>query len=454
MSVIAVILTLILAVLSYKIEKRLYNPMTLFCGIWALVISFAALHLYGMNEVSDDAYSIIILGIICFTLGCYVALSIRKRFRIGHIGERQNRNFSEDYRINYPIVYLVGVIVLFFLIVETVVAFFAYRNGIQMNELRSSMMGYSTTGYASGMAFLRQGPFALIYSFVFLPGFYSLLLVTSVDVIIGQRNRILIAMSIIAVALKNYAEGSRMCLTHLVLYFILLLLIYKRGILSKKAKKWIKRAVIVIIVGFLIVSNIRFSESEKTMAQQLYMYFTCAIPLFDHWLEFERSTGIYTYGAVSLLGLLRFPCNILKMIGITLPTVILNNANEIAVNWDSFVNIGPRLNYNSYVTLFMYFYKDAGVLGVMAGSFLFGFASSRVYRRLKQEVANGKAPLRLTYVYVLFGCFLIQSYIRFFFSRTDYAMILYYALIFFKRNKGKSLDDSRDGKAVIQKREE
>ena len=440
MSIVAVILASSLAVLSYKIEKRLYNPVTLFCGIWSLVILFAALHLYGMKEVSDYAYSIMTLGIVCFSLGSYIALSIRKRFRISLIRKNQPINASGKYSINYSVVYVVGTVVLIYLVVESIVAFFAYRSGIQMNELRSSMMGYSTTGYASGMVLLRQGPLALIYSFVFLPGFYSLLLVTSVDVIIGQKNRRLIVMSVVAVVLKNYAEGSRMCLTHLVLHFTLLLLIYKRGVLSKKAKKWIKRTVIIIIVGFLVVSNIRFSESEKTMTQQLYMYFTCTVPLFDYWLEFEKATGVHTYGAVSLLGLLRFPCNILKMIGITFPTVILNSANEIAVNWDSFVNIGPKLNYNSYVTLFLYFYKDAGIIGVIMGSLFFGFVCGRAYKNLKQEVAKGKAPLRLTYVYVLLGCFIIQSYIRFFFSRTDYAMILYYALIFFKKNKERSLE--------------
>ena len=207
MSIVAVILASSLAVLSYKIEKRLYNPVTLFCGIWALVILFAALHLYGMKEVSDYAYSIMTLGIVCFSLGSYMALSIRKRFKIGWTRKRQPVNASENYSINYPVVYLVGSIVLIYLVVESVVAFFAYRSGVQMNGLRSSMMGYSTTGYASGMALLRQGPLALIYSFVFLPGFYSLLLVTSVDVIIGQKNRLLIVMSIVAVVLKNYAEG-------------------------------------------------------------------------------------------------------------------------------------------------------------------------------------------------------------------------------------------------------
>lgn len=70
--------------------------------------------------------------------------------------------------------------------------------------------------------------------------------------------------------------------------------------------------------------------------------------------------------------------------GNVFPTVILNNANEIAVNWDSFVNIGPKLNYNSYVTLFLYFYKDAGILGVIIGSLLFGFVCGRTYKNLKQ----------------------------------------------------------------------
>lgn len=107
----------------------------------------------------------------------------------------------------------------------------------------------------------------------------------------------------------------------------------------------------------------------------------------------------------------------------------------IATNWDGFVNIGPHLNYNSYVTMFMYFYKDAGVMGIILGSFIFGFVVMRVYKKLNKALSQGEIPLRLTYIYVLLGCFIIQSYIRFFFSRTDYAMILYYALIFFKRKK-------------------
>ena len=110
MSAFAVILTLSLAVLSYKIEKRLYNPITLFCGIWALVVFFAALHLYGMNEVSDEAYFIIILGIICFVLGSYAALLMRKRIKIGHVNKTRNENYIVDYSINYPVVYLVGTI--------------------------------------------------------------------------------------------------------------------------------------------------------------------------------------------------------------------------------------------------------------------------------------------------------------------------------------------------------
>ena len=83
----------------------------------------------------------------------------------------------------------------------------------------------------------------------------------------------------------------------------------------------------------------------------------------------------------------------------------------------------------------MYFYKDAGVMGIILGSFIFGFVVMRVYKKLNKALSQGEIPLRLTYIYVLLGCFIIQSYIRFFFSRTDYAMILYYALIFFKREK-------------------
>ncbi len=433
MGLLTVFVAVTLAFFSYRFDKKLYNPITLFCSIWAVVIFMASLHLYNMKQVSDTAYLLIFLGMMCFSAGAIMANIIKNRVVFRSSSHKMKK--MNTYEINYSVVYVVGAIVLIYLVVESITAFFAYRSGIQMNELRSSMMGYSDTGYAGGMAILRQGPLALVYSFIFLPGFYSLLLVTSVDTVIGKRNKILIMMSVIAVILKNYAEGSRMCLTHLALYFMLLFLIYKRGVLSKKAKKWIIRGVIIVVVVFLLVSSIRFSTSQKTMTEQLYLYLTCSIPLFDHWLEFEKATGIYTYGAVSLLGLLRLPCNILKMVGITFPTVILNNANLIATNWDGFVNIGPHLNYNSYVTMFMYFYKDAGVMGIILGSFIFGFVVMRVYKKLNKALSQGEIPLRLTYIYVLLGCFIIQSYIRFFFSRTDYAMILYYALIFFKRKK-------------------
>ena len=335
MGLLTVFVAVTLAFFSYRFDKKLYNPITLFCSIWAVVIFMASLHLYNMKQVSDTAYLLIFLGMMCFSAGAIMANIIKNRVVFRSSSHKMKK--MNTYEINYSVVYVVGAIVLIYLVVESITAFFAYRSGIQMNELRSSMMGYSDTGYAGGMAILRQGPLALVYSFIFLPGFYSLLLVTSVDTVIGKRNKILIMMSVIAVILKNYAEGSRMCLTHLALYFMLLFLIYKRGVLSKKAKKWIIRGVIIVVVVFLLVSSIRFSTSQKTMTEQLYLYLTCSIPLFDHWLEFEKATGIYTYGAVSLLGLLRLPCNILKMVGITFPTVILNNANLIATNWDGFV---------------------------------------------------------------------------------------------------------------------
>ena len=154
MGLLTVFVAVTLAFFSYRFDKKLYNPITLFCSIWAVVIFMASLHLYNMKQVSDTAYLLIFLGMMCFSAGAIMANIIKNRVVFRSSSHKMKK--MNTYEINYSVVYVVGAIVLIYLVVESITAFFAYRSGIQMNELRSSMMGYSDTGYAGGMAILRQ----------------------------------------------------------------------------------------------------------------------------------------------------------------------------------------------------------------------------------------------------------------------------------------------------------
>lgn len=206
--------------------------------------------------------------------------------------------------------------------------------------------------------------------------------------------------------------------------------------LSVKAKKRIKIIVIAAVVIIVIISNIRISEGQKTLFEEIYLYFTCCIPLWEHWLSSFISSGTdFTYGATSLYGIIQFPATILTFLcGHTLDWY---KAGQLSIQaTEQFVqvrNAAYSYKSNAYTTMFYYLYKDAGIIGIVLGSLLFGFICTSVFKRLKSEMKVTSQPKRLVYVYMLLIQAMVLSFVRVYFSVASYSFTFFYVFIFIRK---------------------
>ncbi|MEZ7139783.1 oligosaccharide repeat unit polymerase, partial [Streptococcus pneumoniae] len=95
-------------------------------------------------------------------------------------------------------------------------------------------------------------------------------------------------------------------------------------------------------------------------------------------------------------------------------------------------NIAPGLTKaNAYVSLFWFFYADGRLLGVLIGSLLYGTFCGYIFCRYIQQ-QNKKNLAMLLFIYQ--GVFF--SFIRFPFSKSNYAIAFVLLLFFAFKKKG------------------
>lgn len=431
MGYLLAIVCVLVAVFTYRIEKNWHNPATVTFAVWAFVLFLYALKLFGIYDVNWNTYATIALGLFCFFIGYVVFISGKRRF----VFVQRNHSQAEEY-INYRFLKFCGIIVFAFFVEEAIETLVLVRSGISLFDIRTSLQGYAEYSFSDNLYGLRSmiGP---LYTWVILPVYNAMLIISCIDFFSGKKDKVVIGLSIGCLLLKSFKEGSRVALFTFMIYLIFSMVIYGKEIaLSKRAKKRIRLIVLVAILIIVVISNIRISEGEKSLFEEIYLYFTCCIPLWDHWLfEMTTKSAGYTYGATTLYGILQFP--------VTLLTVISGHALEwykagqqAIQDTETFIqvrNASYSFRSNAYTTMFYYFYKDAGVIGIILGSTAFGAVCTSIYKRTKKRIKAGLQSKRLVFVYLLLLQAMVLSFIRVYFSVASYSFTFLYAFIFIRK---------------------
>ncbi len=450
MQVIMIIVCVCFAIFAYAVEKKFYNPVCIFCTVWALITFFTSLGLYGLYSVSGETYSILALGTFCFSIGGFVAFSQRRQFTLSF--NRENyRPLAKDKVefINYKFLHIFGLIILVYMVVQSIAVFTLFRSGQTLFDIRSALQGYSDSSYVEQITALRGGNESLwlrrIYDWIILPGFHSLVLITCIDMIVGNKDKLLLFLTLGNVLLKVYSEGTRVVIFHAVIYVLLLLFIFgKKSLLSRRTKRILRILIILGVLAIIIVSNVRLSTMKKSIGEEIYLYFCCCLPLLDKWVMALDASGTFTYGLASIYGLLVAPFRLLGHLGF--PLEWLNNIQEILNNPETFVTIRSAsysTGANAYTTLYYQFYSDGGLLGCALGAFLFGYISGRIYVSFKKRILESRSYYRSLYLYLLMVNFIIMSFIRINFCRVDFAHMILFAFIMIKA-ENPILSDSKE----------
>lgn len=355
------------------VKRDWMNPGSIFLFYWAFVVYMSYLRLYGLKETSDKAYFFVLVGVVFYYLGAYIA-GIRKR-RISKL------SVLRTYDTNYKFLYIASLIVILYSLYRITLIVQFLSSGYSWWAIR--LMATSGEG---GVGTLKGGNWSdVIYSFIVSPLIYLIVPTIVTEILSGKKNKLALILSISAIVVYSISTVSRAVWGFAILYVILLLLLFRKNIiLSKRQKRMLKIAPLILVVLVLIVNKITvMRNSEADILANAYAYISGCMPLLSVHLE-EAISNERTYGMLSLYGFLNpifFLTNRLHIF--SYPDAFLA-AKNVKDNLETFISLSPSINMNAYATLFYNFYIDFGIPGIAMGSFIFGYICMRsfdVYRR-------------------------------------------------------------------------
>ena len=415
----AIIYTLIIAavvILAVIKERNIYNPLTVFAGMWLITGILSFINIYSLDEVPDSIYLTVIMGVLCFTAGC--ALRTKVRVHVRKISGITSGSYNE---LNYRFLLPFYTFVLLFTAVLATRAIPLVVMGLDMDVIR-----FNYRNHEAGLI-IRTIPGRTIENYVISTAEFAgvaLAPIIMMDKPSRKRNIVLIEL-LFFFFLHIFVTGARSFLFDVVFVLILYVLINKNlsRRFSEVFRKLPKFAIgIVILLSVAVIAVVTFLRRGATdiLVRETYGYFTICYRLFNIHLNLMRENPDYTYGMTLLNGLLRLPLLLIRsFFGIPYPALFQKAYDAIAANNDFYVVGTGRAN--SFVTVFYYFFMDFGYIGIVIGSFLYGYLSQASYYSMLKHMDKRSISI---YLLIALGLFLSFARLHFTASRYIYAFFL------------------------------
>lgn len=394
---------LAIGLLSFVRHKKLYHPVVSFSFLYFVITLMSSVRLYDFYPANDNAYIIILCGVICYALGSKFASN--KNIVIA--GKKLVNTYEFNEKVYYMLLAICLIIILprFF----TIASYLLKGNSIgDVYVTLAGSVGDETEVLAQSSL---QG---LLMQFVGYPILY-IIVPTSILLFFRtfRKKYILIA---VALGLIRVLLDSRR--TYLISFFFFILVAFLRYLKDKhilsdkigkkflKLKKWIPLFLVAIILTFIFISSSRSNTigQDTSFLGTFYNYYAGCVQYLGYCIDSYSFN--YTYGFTTFRGLFAPIFGVLKLIGIN-PILFYQEATEI-VNGMKYVvmNVAPRSRFNSFTTCFYQFYCDGGYIGIVILSFIFGMYSQSLYKRF---VENSQLRYEAKYLY-FYGTILMLSF--------------------------------------------
>lgn len=399
-----ILISLMSAIYGYKSTKTIFNPLTVFCTLWAIITLMASLRLFGINQVSDKTYIIILLGIISFIFGSTIFGKFQ--FKINTTSKNNQLIF------NMKISYILIVVAISILSITAINSLNILLKGHDLSYIRYMANKEVVTS--------DTGILDILFNYVAQPICNLLIPVSIYNFISKKKNKILIIGTIISIALLIISNGGRFILLYFIIHFIFIS-IFMNGLHVKKNLKYI---ILVVIISVSVLSFLTISRGSS-IPQTLYIYFCGCMPHLDIQIANFDSFGSYTYGFSSFQGFIRPFFALIKKIGLIydFPTV-LQQAQFLSLQVEQAVSIGSNLRFNGFVSLFYSFYIDFNLPGVIFLSMLYGYICKIVFNNLQKNFSSMNII-----IYSLLLQSMITSMVRFQFTTFIFALSFIYLLL-------------------------
>lgn len=430
---VGILICCIFTVIGFIAEKRtIFNPITMFCGLWTVILFFSLQQKYTMYTASEEINRLIVYGIVSYIIGYYINRLIFDRI---HLRIGKYPRYLSDIRKNavprYQLLYLLCILSLLYTLfdlIRVVVQSGTFNLGTIQMMLQSGDVSNSNGSVLNAIVLLIISPIK-----------FTIPAITAVDFFYGRRDRklLLLTICLIFINMLSTANRTSFLLFFLWLFFVATIYLYhntdkKRRYLKKietssalshiKKYKW--GIVLTAILAFVFMT---MSRTSTSLFRQIYLYFSMPPSMFQIWAEKVDAEGIFGYGVGSLLGFVYPVFYILKnLLGIPMPNLV-----ETMYEWNMMTDTtwvwpGKNILANAYVSIFWFFYIDGRMIGIILGMFIFGFVLSRSYNNV---MAKHHSARQVAVYCCLLYCTLF-SYVRFQFSITRVALGLVFVMFF------------------------
>lgn len=443
MTIICTFFLLILFVFGYLQNKSFNSPLNFLNILFTIIMFGASLGLFGMNKDCDEAALIVLTGMFFVNVGFFAGeLYYQKK---GMSRKPIQFKVKDNFEVNSVILFLMSLILIYFSVHYIFRTIKLFAQGYSLNMIRLFYFNSGAMEHLTGIEVNDIIGYGTVY--LYAPVQHVFIALTSViwfdaDFLKNHKFwRIFVPiLTIINMIISMITNGGRVVVVFMAVCAVMTFISTRKKerslyspVDNKERKRKRKRniAIIVAIIVLIYVAyNITRTRQEGnsgfSMIKSIYTYFCGSIPNLQQ--KIQKSDNNYSYGVTLISGLIRPIFTGLRFLLKTpVPTVFSIGDSYLEASSQTDI-IGSGMSYNSFVTMFYFFYRDLGVVGLILESFLAGFAFSILYN------TAGKSPKKYV-IYLILMQGLSMSFVRWQIMSVGYALSFYYALILFTRNR-------------------
>lgn len=422
--VFIVAICLFLCVIGKVLTKKLINPVTVFCGEWAVIIMLAGLKLNGLKSASDSTFLIFLSGSVFFTIGFFLLFKSRIRLTIG-----RRSKYTTDFVLKYKLVYALGSICVIYFMFQFIQVIPLILSGSSLGTIRALAQNKEVVSSFSGKIINA------IRVLVIMPFSYAILPVTAMDFWLGKRDKKLLLLCGLILFLRLMSEGGRISILYFALHLFVGFTYFKDKTQKSRMVELlgkIRKSKKVLYIGMIFMAVIilwaSLSRTTNNFLSVLYYYFAMQPYMFEVWADVVVDRGIVGWGVGSFNGMI-FPFLYLikNILGVGFPAhfervyrIILETDSE----WQIISAFGTRAN--AYVGSFWYFFLDGGVVGVCLLSLIYGAIGGKLFANAKHRMSIKEICLYSFYMQSV-----VLSFSGFAFSSVYYGLAYVFLMFFF-----------------------
>jgi hypothetical protein len=367
------LITVLLLLVSIKINRSVFNPLTMYLVYWNLLLFISVFNPFGLFPVSVFTYFLLLLNVIAFSLGFLIFSSLK-------INKRSLIYYSPKKSIFPRLILFIDIFLMFYFF------YYFYRFEIILNSME--ITDARSIRFEIGLLF-RNYTELLVYNYIVSALFYFIILIRIASFFSKKIIRKSFFITIINVYLFSSIGLNRL------LYYDVFLFVFITFILTNTNFSFFSSKIfrvlkfrnliifsVIILFLYLIINNtaLRYgieilnieilSQWLEFTFRQFVVYMIGSFRTFDIFiLNDTLSTRIPRFFLASFSGLEE----ILLNIPLFLDFEILSTNSIISDITIEQVIIGyNNLYFNAFYTGLLNFYIDIGFIGIILYPFILG----------------------------------------------------------------------------------